>query len=509
MTAVLSAISCVKNNTGDETMTGSILTVNYNEIRQEIDGFGASDAWSTLPANEGTANEIVKLLFSKTEGAGLTILRNRIPFRERISGDDEPGLNDGFIVRKSDNTYDYTTDANGIKTFNLNWNNWDLSGTRNFISRIKALGADGPEQLTVMSSPWTPPNNRITRWKEDVAGVDPKLDGEINWSRPDIWGRLKREHFNDYADLLADYVKNFEARMGAPLAVLSIQNEPNMKVGYESAYWDGADIRDFLKVIGERFPGKGIALGAGGLGIMAPEYENYDVDFDALIKPSLDDPASRNVLTHIALHQYNASWDSTDRAGTKEFPGITSSGKRFWQTEVSTLSNPGQHEPPGEGIDNALFYARMIHFNMTLAQTNAFLYWWFWSSLTNSGGCLLTVNGNTVKPAARLFAMGQYSRFVRPGWSRIDATTRPAMGVFSSAYRNPAETEIAVVLINNKFAEEKIIIEMTDKKFASLKAWRTSAEENLAALGDLALSNGRVQITLPPKSVTTVYGSVE
>jgi O-glycosyl hydrolase len=419
-----------------------VMNIYYNETRQEIDGFGGSNAWTGLPGNVTAANEVVKLLYSRTEGAGFTILRNRIPFRERLPGDDTPSLNDGFIRRKSDNTYDYTVNANGTKTFNLNWNSWDLSGTRNLISRIKGLGVNGPENLTVMSTPWTPPNNRVTQWKKDVVGVSQRLDGVIDWSKPDIWGTLKREHYNDYADLLADYAKNFETQMGAPLVVLSVQNEPNMKVGYESAYKSGVDIRDFLKVIGERFPLKDVSLGINALGIMAPEYENYDVNFDEMIKPSLDDSAANSVLTHIALHQYNAGWDSSDSAGTNSgisyFPKIAASGKRFWQTEISTLNN-SPHEPKGTGIDNALFYARMIHFDMTLAQTNAFLFWWLWGNSNSNdadfSGSLISVNGSTVNVAKRLYTMGQYSRFIRPGWYRIASDTNPVFGVYSSAYK--------------------------------------------------------------------------
>ncbi|MDR0316317.1 MAG: hypothetical protein LBH97_05395 [Treponema sp.] len=489
-----------------------VMEIRYNEHHQVIDGFGGSNAWTRLPSDIETADEVVKLLYSKTEGAGFTILRNRIPFRERLSGDDDPGLNDGFVVRKSDNTYDYTVNADGTKTFNLNWNSWDLSGTRHLISRINSLGRNGPETLTIMSTPWTPPNNRVTQWKEDVAGLGGNLDYTIDWTRPDWWGRLKKDKYNDYADLLADYVKNFEARMGAPLAILSVQNEPNWKVKYESAYWSGVDIRDFLAVIGQRFPMKGVVLGENGLGIMAPEYENFNIRFDEMIQPSLNDASANSVFTHIGLHQYNASWDSSGMAGAKAFPQIIASGKRFWQTEVSNSGGPNM--PKGTGIDNALFFAKMIHYDMTLAQTNAFLYWWLWtgSGDTDFAGSLIKVDGDTVIAALRLYAMGQYSRFIRPGWLRLEATTTPVPRVFSSAFRNPATGEIAVVLVNESTAPRTVYLNLEGARFVSLESWRTSATEKLTPLGPV---NGRRQIpaeiivNLPAKSISTFYGRVE
>jgi O-glycosyl hydrolase len=481
--------------------------ISYNENRQEIDGFGGSNAWTRPPRDYETAQELAKLLFSKTEGVGFTILRNRIPFRERLAGDDTPGYNDGFVERKSDNTYDYTVNQDGTKTFNLNWSSWDLSGTRDFIKYIKDLGEQGPENLIIMSTPWTPPNNRVTRWKEDVTGVDTRVNYTIDWTKPDIWGRLRRDVYNDYADLLADYAKNFEARMGHPLAILSVQNEPNYRVQYESAYMNGNDIRDFLKVIGQRFPMKGITLGAGGLGIMIPEYENFNVNFNNLIKPSLDDPASERVLTHIALHQYNGSSDTSARAGSIAHPQITESGKRFWQTEVS---GTGNQIPAGTGIDNALYYARMIHYDMTLAQTNAFLYWWLWTGTSSSiQGSLIYIEDDELKPAVRLYAMGQYSRFIRPGWVRIECEPAPTTGVYSSAYRNPQTNEIAVVLINERITASAVSLDLDGVEFDQLAIWRTSENENLKSIGRQRTSRGRANVNLQPRSITTLYGTVK
>jgi len=488
---------------------GGTVKVNYNEYRQVIDGFGGSNAWTRPPKDYETLSDLVKLLYSRTSGVGFTILRNRIPFRERLDGDNNSSVNDGFVVRNSDNTYKYTQNADGTKTFDLNWNSWDLSSTKTLIEQIQTLGEDGPEELTIMSSPWTPPNNRVTQWKEDVAGVNARLNSAIDWSNPDIWGRLKRDKYNDYADLLADYVKNFESKMGAPLAILSVQNEPNWKVAYESAYWSGTDIRDFLKVIGQRFPMKGITLGENRIGIMAPEYENFNINFNEMIRPSLDDEESERVLTHIALHQYNAPNDASPRAGAMPFPGIIESGKPFWQTEVS---GSGTYLPVGIGISNALYYARMVHFDLTLSQVNAYLYWWLWTNGNrdvNFPGALIMVDEDEIVTSLRLFAIGQYSRFIRPGWKRIDSDTSPSTGLYSSAYRNPKTKEIALVFINERITASTITVDLNGAEFDQLAIWRTSEKEQLKNIGRQRTSGSAADITLAPLSITTFYGTVK
>jgi glucuronoarabinoxylan endo-1,4-beta-xylanase len=255
---------------------------------------------------------------------------------------------------------------------------------------------------------------------------------------------------------------------------------------------------------------KGITPGKDGINIMAPEFENFDINFNDMIKPMLDDPLSESILTHIALHQYNAGYDPSARAGSKEFPGIIASGKKFWQTEVSGL---GPHYPRDTGIDNALYFARMIHFNMTLVQTNAFLYWWLWEN--NPGdkhfpGSLLMTDGNRMQDSLRLYAMGQYSRFIRPGWNRINCVTNPVKGktVYASAYKNPGTNEIAVVIINDTILQTTVTLELEGAQFKRLDTFRTSPEEKLKPIGRQRTSRNTANVKLAPRSITTFYGTV-
>jgi len=484
------------------------IKINFNEHCQVIDGFGGSNAWTRLPAYPDVAAELVKLLYSRTEGMGFSILRNRIPFREYIPGDDHNHY-DGFLTRNSDYTYSYTVNANGTKTFNLDWNSWDIDSTRKLISQIKALGSSGPEQLVIMSAPWSPPNNRITRWKEDITGVSSRINYTMNWGRPELWGRLKRAHYNDYADLLADYVSNFEKNMGVPLNILSVQNEPNWKADWECCYWSGTDLRDFIKLLGQRFPMKGISFGGGsGINIMMPEYENFNISYNDMIKPSIDDLESEKIITHIALHQYNAPSDASSRAGAREFPEILAAGKRFWQTEVS---GSGTYLPKGTGISNALFYARMIHWDLTLTQTNAFLYWWLWTSsrTVDFPGALIQIEDDEIKPAMRLYAMGQYSRFIRPSWIRINCEFTPLAGVYVSAYKSADSNEIAVVAINETISAASIRLDLQEAEFDRLDIWRTSDKEKLKSIGRQRTDRGSASVSLAPMSITTYYGKVK
>lgn len=486
----LSVLSC-NFSFGDKDSSGT-MEIRYTDARQAIDGFGGSNAWTGLPSG-AAGNAVVSLLYSRTEGAGFTILRNRIPFRERHQNDDGSEYDDGFINRNSDDTYKYT-EAAGVKTFSLNWNSWELGNTKTLISRILALDADGPENLTLLSTPWTPPNNRNTNWKTGVPDL----------SKPDVGGRLDPARYTDYADLLADYAKGFESNMGASLGVLSIQNEPSWAPDYESCLWNGAEIAAFLKVLGQRFNAKGVAVG-----VMAPEDENFRED---LITASLNDSAASQILTHVGVHQYEGVYTSASNMGCKVLPNVARSGKRLWQTEISSSSsNNSNRVPPGD-MEDALYFAKMLHLDMTLAETSAFLFWWLWKSGPDNKGSLISVNWDgSIFAAARLYALGQYSRFVRPGWQRIGSTTAPASGVYSSAYKNPGSREIALALINDGLGTAEIALNLRGAPgFSGLEAWRTSETEKLQKVSGAlnASKEGAVIVTLPPCSITTLCGLV-
>ncbi|MDR1073845.1 MAG: hypothetical protein LBL45_09265, partial [Treponema sp.] len=222
-----------------ENGSGSMV-VDYDDIRQTIDGFGGSDAWKSNPTGQ-TFTTLVEKLYSQSKGIGFVILRNRIPFRERYAdlGDDNPSLNDNFIQTTSDRRYRWTESTVGgekVKTFALNWDSWDLNATKSLIAKIQSIDGGPGDDFKVMSTPWTPPNNSVTQWKEGgkhkggggkLSYIGGKNNGADDYTKPDVGGSLKPAYYNDYADLLADYVKGFQSNMGSSLALLSIQNEPD------------------------------------------------------------------------------------------------------------------------------------------------------------------------------------------------------------------------------------------------------------------------------------------
>jgi O-glycosyl hydrolase len=451
--------------------------VNYSKAKQVIDGFGISNAWLYPPASK---TGVYDALFSISKGAGLSILRNRVPFRENPTNDDK------FINKNTDGTYKYTANSDGSKTFSLNWTNWDVGNTSTLISDIKAAGSD--YQVTkFLSTPWTPPNNSVSKWKVSDSYKT------MNYNTPEVGGTLDSAHYADYADVLADYVLGYKAKMGVDLTVLSLQNEPNFQCTYESANWTAAQFDTFFGTLKTEFTKKGVFTQLPNLKIMAPEFANVKED---LILPTLSDTNVSSLLGVVGVHQYEFGKSNVNTYSPPTLTNSLAAGKRIWMTEFSTAAWTAD-----TSMTDGLIVARLVHMDLVVGQMSAFLYWWAWGS---GNGCLAQSNGNQPK---RLYAVGQYSRFVRPDWIRVDAVASPATNVYMSAFKNPAGNQVAVVAINTGTSIVPLALTIDAGRFGALTTYRTSASENLANVG--ALTGGTtVSVSLAPSSVTTFVGSV-
>jgi glucuronoarabinoxylan endo-1,4-beta-xylanase len=221
--------------------------INYSNVFQRIDGFGASSAW-----NSGISTTQGNLLFSTNSnivytnnlghkstnnGIGLTLLRSRIA----------PGG---------------TTVENGI------------------MQQAQSLGA------RVWSTPWSP----AASFKSNTNVNGGSFVGTSN-------------NYYAYASQLAGYVASMKSRYGINLYAVSIQNEPDANVTtYESCNWTGQQIHDFAPFLYN-------ALAASNVGttkIMLPESQNW-LDYSNLTVTAMSDPTVAADVAIIADHNYDGT----------------------------------------------------------------------------------------------------------------------------------------------------------------------------------------------------------
>jgi glucuronoarabinoxylan endo-1,4-beta-xylanase len=106
----------------------------------------------------------------------------------------------------------------------------------------------------------------------------------------------------------------------------------------------------------------------------------------------------------------------------------------------------------------------------------------------------------------RHYTLGNYSRFIRPGYTRVDVTGNNSPDILLSAYKG-ADGTVVVVAINKGIAAASVPMGISGGAApASLTPWVTSGSDNLVSQTAVAVTGGIFTAALAGKSVTTFVG---
>ena len=322
--------------------------------------------------------------------------------------------------------------------------------------------------VSVWAAPWSPP----AEWKDNNSTSN---GGSLIVADAQAW-----------ANRLAGFAANMAAA-GVPLVALSAQNEPN----FHTPTWDTcvftppqlvAFIRDNL----------GPALAAQGLTtpILAPETKDWTT-FESFADPILDDAQAAAYVSILAAHAYGGFPFVYQRA--------QAAGKQVWETEVYDQTTKGS-DP---GIDSGLAVAQLIHDHLVYGEVNAWHYWWLKPRTSSENGALAGGDGQLTR---RAYVVGNWSRFVRPGFVRVDATPSPQYFVYVSAFADPASGRMVIVAINSGTADAEQVFSIPGSGLGAVTPWITSADFALAPTDPVPIADAEFTFVLPKRSVTTFVG---
>ncbi len=387
------------------------IAVNVADVRQRIDGFGASSAWTAQSISDAQAD----LFFSPVNGLGLSLLRVRIA----PSG-----------------------------------NSWETA------TALKAV-ARGAQ---VWATPWSPPG----AWKTN--GTD------------NNGGSLLPDYYDDWAARLAQFTVNMKAA-GVPILALSAQNEPNWTATWETCRWTPSELTGFIRDhLGPALVARGVPTR-----VLAPESIDW-YSIDDYADNLLADASARGYVSHVATHSYGGT--------AFAYAAPASAGLPFWQTEYS---DPGATSDPT--IASALRVSGVIHDFLTVAQGNAWHYWWMYPATSGGSSSSALVEANAM--TKRGWALGNWARFIRPGQRRVNATgSTSALRV--TAFIQPDGRRLSVVVVNTGASALQLNLSIAGGTAPSLTPWETSATRSLEALAPIAAgSNGDFTLGAPASSITT------
>lgn len=320
--------------------------------------------------------------------------------------------------------------------------------------------------VLIFASPWTPPASMKTN--NNLIG-----------------GELNESSYAEYANHLkrfGDYMKT----NGVPMYALSLQNEPDISVSYESCDWSSSQ---FIKFLRENGPSVGYR-------IIAPESFQFR---HQLSDPILNDSLACANLDIVGGHIYGG--------GLIPYPLAEQKGKELWMTEHLTESSHSANNW-NLAMDVAVEISDVMKANM-----NAYVWWYivrYYGPIGDGEKSVQFPNENFSKKGEitkKGYVMSQFARFIRPGYYRIDSGEYPSAavnGVEVTAYRDPASSKMVIVAVNSGSDFKKHVFKIdNDSLMRNFTPYTTSASKNCERGTDFTMTDGTITFNLEPSSITT------
>jgi glucuronoarabinoxylan endo-1,4-beta-xylanase len=313
--------------------------------------------------------------------------------------------------------------------------------------------------LLVWGTPWSPPAADKT--------TNDTTTGSINASAYGSW-----------AAALAGFVKSARSN-GVPLAGISAQNEPdyNTNGAYDMCLFNQQQMTDFVKALGPA-----LAPFNPPVRLVMPEPANWNDLWSGsdYVDTVMADGTAAGYVGVWAAHQY---------AGADPPMHTLPGGKHLWETEMSDFNS---FDP---SIAHAITVATWIHNAMTDGSASAWHYWWLVNQNPNDNEGLVGKGGDGTL-TKRVYGMGNFSRFVRPGWTRL-GTTGSVSGLLASAYANLSTGDFAIVAVNTTSSSMTVSFGVAGVVISSVVPYVTSGTP-IGSIGtDGNLSQGSTAGNVP------------
>ena len=333
----------------------------------------------------------------------------------------------------------------------------------------------------VVAAAWTPKPEWKTNGKPNAV--------------PDA--HLKPEYYAEYAAFLTSFAQNMR-NAGVPLFALTPQNEPDYPATWDGCLWTPSELATF---IGKHL-GPALERRVPDVKIIAPDTANLRkarVFSEAL----LSDADAKQYVHMLSTHPYG-------RIQLGKWFRQSTQGLPVWQTEYSQEQ---RGTPPDPTMTSALAMARMLHGHLTELSVAA----WNYYNLTavdsdyqhddKRQNPALIQDGVRFK---RAYALGNFAKFVRPGFKRVEATPEPAPNVLVTAFKGDARLVIVAVNANPNPANQTFLVRhQRGGKLGSAVPWVTSDSLSLTRENPVAIRGASFRYALPPRSVTSFVVDAE
>ncbi len=334
---------------------------------------------------------------------------------------------------------------------------------------IRALVARGMQHFIMTS--WSPP-------------ADMKTNGETCCG-----GNLLTDKYDDYATYCVNEINAFKTGCGVDLLAFNFQNEPAFYEPYNSCIFDPIPYKNMHVELGRLAQTQGVLAHTM---LMGPECMATYTRGDGVrnyTDPILSDAEAKGFLGALAVHGYKdgVEPDYGSAAGWTQIAARAAQlGVPCWQTET---------DMPCTTMSQAISMAGAIYVGVKFGDLSVFSKW----TCANESDNHMVWNG-VYYPG--YYALAHFGRYVRDGAVRVDCESNDTT-VLSVAFEDQARGWFTVVLINIATASRTVSI-----AGSGLPSEYRGFQTTDGAKGVELVTQNPSSITLPAKSITTLYAGV-
>ena len=454
-------------------LAAETLVIDESITHQTLESFGTSGAWwsqyvglwddkylNTMRTNR---SRIATLLYDPTYGIGLTGYRYNLGAGSADSGlgsyQDPNRRAQSFEVAPG--VYDWSKDE----------------GAQWFLKEVVRLGC---EEVTLF---FNSPIERLT-----ITGTAQVAKGANK--------NIEPENYAEWAVYACDVTEYFISQ-GVPVRFLSPINEPQWawNDGQEGCHYEPAQITGvYLAFLEEMQKRPALA----GVELSGPESGEWGGQTIQYVNAILENETLREHFQAIDCHSY---WTNTQsKVSFKSWIKAFYPDVKLRMSEWCEMVNGTDLT-----MDSAINQSKCIQEDLTVLDVVA---WCTWVGVSPGGyrdGLIHAtdngISGKAIVPLKRLWAYGNYTRYIRPGFVRVD--TQGAASVFPVAFKGEqnGKQQLVIVLINDRKTAQTVNLAGDFSAYASMQTHETSANRDLARTYTGAV---KTEISVPMQSVVTI-----
>ncbi|GIP20702.1 glycoside hydrolase family 3 N-terminal domain-containing protein [Paenibacillus sp. J22TS3] len=397
---------------------GTEITIDPDQTYQSVVGIGSSMEESTIGnlwlMSEAKRKEVLMKLFSKTEGAGMSLVRLTIgtadftgkPFYsydDLPAGQTDPGLTH-FSIQKD---IDY-----------------------HIIDTIKEIQKINPD-VKFFASSWSPPG-----WMKTTDSM--------------IKGQVKEEYLPVLADYFVKYIQAYKA-LGINIDALTMQNEPLLEIEYPSTHMPWDQQGRLAQLLRSKLDAAGFEDTKLWI------FDHNPSDTSAYPVHILADEQMARAVDGTAFHDYGGDLSEMSRLHDL-YPD-----KNVYLTERAVWGT--------QGADRIAQYFRnwARSYNSWVVMLDSDIKSHQWVGTPDPTPIIQdSADRNNYWLAPEYYLMGQFMKFVEPGYVRIDSNYGSSSTVTNVAFKSPDGKTIVTVVINQTADDQPVKLLSDGKQISAV-----------------------------------------